>query len=182
MTFAWSNTEQRRVKYVFSAEPVVFGPTVVFFSKRKFPNGIHFTEYKDLVGYTMLGDEYSWYAEDFKKAGVSTVWMRDTSDEWKMLLLGRGDALLAETYQGLYELQQLDQESDAYKESIGFTNRSYPEESESPDHLIFSKPHFDKRRRLIRDSIDKALKKLDVTTAVRNLLDEQFSGDTRQVQ
>ena len=46
----------------------------VFFVKSKFPDGIHFTDYKDLVGYTMLGDKTDWYSADFKKFGVDTIW------------------------------------------------------------------------------------------------------------
>ncbi len=182
MTFAWSNTEQRRVKYVFSAEPVVFGPTVVFFSKRKFPNGIHFAEFKDLVGYTMLGDESSWYAADFKKFGVKTVWMSANANQWRMLELGRGEALIADAYQGLYTLRQQKRVSDEFMKHIGFTKQSTFKESEFNGYFMFSKSHFDKRKQRIRDSIDKAVKKLGIAATVSKILDEQYSRDAHQVQ
>jgi len=182
MAFSFAKTEERLVKYVYSQEAISYFSDSIFFLKSKFPNGIHISEYKDLIGLKMLGDDPSWYAEGFKKVGVNTIWMLTGANKWKMLLLGRGDALLADTYQGLYELRQQEQASDAYTGRIGFTERSYTGESYLPDYLIFSKPHFDKRRQLIRDTIDQALEKLDTATIVMKALDEEYSGDTHQVQ
>jgi ABC-type amino acid transport substrate-binding protein len=182
IAFAFAKTEERLEKYVYSREAVSSFSDAVFFLKSKFPNGIHFTEYEDLVGIKMLGDDPAWYAEGFKKAGVNTIWMMASSNKWKMLLLGRADALISDTYQGLYELRQQEQASDAFKGRIGFTERSHAGESDSTDYLIFSKPHFDKRRQLIRDTIDQALEKLDTATNVMKALDEEYSGDTHEVQ
>ena len=184
MTFAWSYNEQRTKKYIFSREPVVFGPVGVFFIKSKFPKGIHFSEYKDLIDYTVLAQRPSWYESDFKKFGVRTIWMAPDANRWKMLLVGRGggEALLADVYEGLYSIQKQTQLSDASKQSIGYTVQSNVEESEFHGFLMFSKPHFDKRRQLIRDAMDKALKELDIMAAVGKSLDEHYSGDTHQVQ
>ena len=182
IAFAYAKTEERLKKYVYSQQAVLYFSDSVFFIKSKFPNGIHFSEYKDLIGFKMLGDDPSWYAEDFKKVGVNTIWMITSSNKWKMLLLGRGDALLSDTYKGLYEVRQQEQASDAFKGRIGFTRNSYPAESIRPSYIIFSRPHFDKRRQQIRDSIDKALKKLDVANTVMKALDGQYSGDSHEVQ
>ncbi len=182
IAFSFAKTEERLEKYVYSREAVLSFSDAVFFLKSKFPNGIHFTEYEDLVGIKMLGDDPAWYAEGFKKAGVNTIWMLTGANKWKMLLLGRADALLADTYQGLYELRQQEQASDAFKGRIGFTERSYTAESNVLDYIIFSKPHFDKRRQLIRDLMDQALEKLDLKSAVSKVLDEQYSGDAHRVQ
>jgi polar amino acid transport system substrate-binding protein len=182
MAFSFSKNEERLKKFVYSREPVLIGTVSIFFIRSKFPNGIHFTEYEDLVGYTMLGFDPAWYAADFKKIGINTIWLLTNSNKWKMLLYGRGDALLADTYQGLYELRQHEQESDAFEGSIGFTVRSYTADSGLFDYIVFSRPHFDKRRQQIRDSLDQAFKKLDVATTVMKALDGQYSGDTHEVQ
>lgn len=183
MTFAWSITEERLNAYVFSREAVVFGHVSTFFIRSRFPNGIHFAKYQDLVGYTMLGDEGSWYAADFKKIGVDTVWIPIGANRWKMLEAGKGDAFLADTYQALYTLRRWDYGlSGAFKEEVGFTEKSYSDESEFYDRLMFSKANFDGRRQRIRDSMDKALDKLDIMTTVRKILDEQYSRDVLQVQ
>ncbi len=182
MAFAYAKTEERLEKYAYSRAAIHYFSESVFFLKSKFPNGIDFAEYKDLVGYTMLGHDPSWYAEGFKTSGVNTTWMLSTADKWKMLLLGRADALLSDVYQGLYELRQQEQASDAFKGHIGFTERSYTAESNVPDYIIFSKPHFDKRRQLIRDSLDQALMRMDVAATVASTLDDQYSGDAHEVQ
>jgi ABC-type amino acid transport substrate-binding protein len=183
MAFSFAKTEERLKKYVYSRQPLYSHYSdSIFFLKSKFPNGIHFGEYKDLVGYTMLGDDPSWYAEDFKKLGVDTIWLLTGANKWRMLLLGRADALLSDTYQGLYELREKEQASDAFKGRIGFKERTYPAEIKSIDYIIFSKPHFDNRTQLIRDSMDQALEKLDLQAAVTKVLDEQYSSDPHQVQ
>ncbi len=182
IAFSFAKTEERLEKYVYSREAVLSFSDAVFFLKSKFPNGIHFTEYEDLVGYTMLGFDPSRHSEGFKKSGVDTIWMITNANRWKMLLLGRADALLADTYQGLYELRQQEQESDAFEGSIGFTVRSYTADSGLFDYIVFSRPHFDKRRQLIRDLMDQALEKLNVKSAVSKVLDEQYSGDSHEVQ
>jgi len=97
MAFSFAKTEERLVKYVYSQEAIHYFSDSIFFLKSKFPNGIHISEYKDLIGYTMLGDDPAWYAEGFKKAGVNTIWMLTGANKWKMLLLGRGDALISDT-------------------------------------------------------------------------------------
>ncbi len=182
LTFTWSITEERTQKYIFSREAVIFSSVAVFFKKSKFPDGIHFTEHKDLVGYTMLGDPTSWYAEDFKKLGVETIWMSGNANIWQMLRFGRAQAILLDTYYGLYTLKKDRHELDASAASIGFTKQHYTAESEFHEHLMFSKPHFNKRRQRIKDSLDKALKKLEIMTMVEKMLDEQYSGDAHEVR
>jgi len=159
-TFSYAITEERLKKYVFSREGVVYSPIAVFFVKKKFPEGIHFSEYKDLSGYKMLGYKRSWYAPDFKKFDVKTEWMPSNADRWKMLNFGRGgsEAFLADIFHALYELRHLEL-PDKLKENIGFTERSNFAVSENYDRLMFSRSRFDKRRQLIRDKMDRAIRK-----------------------
>lgn len=152
-SFHWARTAAREQKgFLFSEQPVVTAPTVVFYRRSKFPEGVTFDAWSDLKAHRIVGVNGYWYQDEFRKLDIPAHYVNRPVQAWKMLESGRADVYVDNLHPGFTDAKH---SVPDFLEDLGYTRQS----GDKPHgYLMFSPVHKDAAQ--LRERLDAALESM----------------------
>jgi len=98
-TFPYLKTKARRETFGFSAPIIYFFPKF-FYNRSRFPDGFEWQTLTDFKGYKIGGVRGYWYEQDFKDAGLTTLYVTSDRQNIEMLRFKRIDFTLIDELVG----------------------------------------------------------------------------------
>jgi polar amino acid transport system substrate-binding protein len=135
-TFSWSRTEERVDEFHYPAVSVDDQTDVIFYSRKKYPDGLNVSSIDDIhaQGLSVIGYSGYWYETEYQKRGMDMRTVTSAESAWKMLQSGRADVLIENQVVGELSLQEV------LGDEAGDIGQAADVRS-APVYVLFSKNH-----------------------------------------